>query len=467
MFKQTLHKNESSEFSANPLLFKEEIQSNEFNERDWANAPRVAYASALYRKLAPPRTARVIDDASGFKLETYGAKPPESQTQVKQEPKSTEVSGSELQSIALENQGADENADGKPTGEFLLGAEELESAAEANQTNRLARSGEIAESAKNSMVSKTGIENDGLNDVETAHAGNNPDELNDKIDNLENSDIDLSGSLSFDANPADDLASENEDGLSIEDESPVFVNEPLDQPTAQSMAELSELRDELTQKNKQWDEERVQLLQKLEELQVSIDAKEKDYSDNIELIEKSLNDKLNAQLDILKEVTNRVEEYTKTPDRIFEPMKRLSMHIAEQLVLAELNLSGSSIERLIQRCLDELSNRNEPSVIVELNSQDKARLEELSGDLTPHLQLRSVPGLQAGSVRVISDDTQVDDLITNRLEGLAHSLLGQPEIWKEKSPFFRQPLAQRESEVQDVRQRITASDNSFEENFND
>ena len=106
-------------------------------------------------------------------------------------------------------------------------------------------------------------------------------------------------------------------------------------------------------------------------------------------------------------------------------------------------------------------------MIVELNVQDKARLEELSGEATPYLQLRGVPGLQAGSVRVISDDTQVDDLITNRLEGLAHSLLGQPEIWKEKSPFFRQPLAQRESDVQDVRQRITAPDDTFEGNFND
>jgi flagellar biosynthesis/type III secretory pathway protein FliH len=148
-------------------------------------------------------------------------------------------------------------------------------------------------------------------------------------------------------------------------------------------------------------------------------------------------------------------------------MKRLSMHIAEQLVLAELNLSGSSIERLIQRCLDELSNRSEPSIIVELNIQDKDRLEELSGEVSGHVQLRAVPGLQVGSVRVISDDTQVDDLITHRLEGMAHSLLGQPEVWREKSPFFRQPLAQRDSDVQDVKQRITASDDSFVENFND
>ena len=220
-------------------------------------------------------------------------------------------------------------------------------------------------------------------------------------------------------------------------------------------------------KNKVWNDERLQLTQKLEEAQNILEDREKEYLENIELIEKNSNEKISSQLDILKEITNRVEEYTKTPDRLFEPMKRLSMHIAEQLVLAELNLSGSSIERLIQRCLDELSNRAESSVIVELNVQDKARLEELSGEATPYLQLRGVPGLQAGSVRVISDDTQVDDLITNRLEGLAHSLLGQPEIWKEKSPFFRQPLAQRESDVQDVRQRITAPDDTFEGNFND
>ncbi len=467
MFKQTLPKNESSEFSANPLLFKEGTASNEFNERDWANAPRVAYASALYRKLAPARTARVIDDSSGFKLETYGAKPPEIQAQVEQESSSSDNSGAELHSKALNNLSSDESVDAKPTADTLIAEAELEIGSKLEQSVRPAIADEVNDSAKNLTDFTTSIENDGSNNVEAADWTNHSDESSVKIDDLENSEIDSSISLAIATKPVDHLASENEDRISIEDEHAVQGPGPFEQPTAQSMAELSELRDELTQKNKQWDEERAQLLQKLEDLQTSIDIKEKDYLDNIELIEKSLNDKLNAQLEILKEVTNRVEEYTKTPDRIFEPMKRLSMHIAEQLVLAELNLSGNSIERLIQRCLDELSNRNEPSVIVELNSQDKARLEELSGDLTPHLQLRSVPGLQAGSVRVISDDTQVDDLITNRLEGLAHSLLGQPEMWKEKSPFFRQPLAQRESEVQDVRQRLTASGDSFEENFND
>jgi hypothetical protein len=40
---------------------------------------------------------------------------------------------------------------------------------------------------------------------------------------------------------------------------------------------------------------------------------------------------------------------------------------------------------------------------------------------------------------------------------LARSLLVQPEVWRDQSPFFRQPLAQRDSEVQDAAARLVAS----------
>jgi len=106
-------------------------------------------------------------------------------------------------------------------------------------------------------------------------------------------------------------------------------------------------------------------------------------------------------------------------------------------------------------------------VTVELNPQDKARLEETAGEMTQHIQLRGLPSLKPGSVRVISDDTQVDDFVTNRLEAMAHSLLGQPEEWKERSPFFRQPLAQRDTEIQDVSQRHDVVIDPTLENEND
>jgi len=53
------------------------------------------------------------------------------------------------------------------------------------------------------------------------------------------------------------------------------------------------------------------------------------------------------------------------------------------------------------------------------------------------------------------------------LEALAHNLLAQPELWREQSPFFKQPLAQRDSDFEDVRQRPSPMLDKFEENRDD
>jgi len=176
-----------------------------------------------------------------------------------------------------------------------------------------------------------------------------------------------------------------------------------------------------------------------------------------------LTDLMQPDLALLREVTQKLEAWAENPKQLFEPLKRLSVHIAEQLVLAELNTSGAAIERLVQRCLDELNLHGSQVVTVELNPQDKARLQEVAKDMLSQVQLQAIPSLQPGSVRVIVNDTQVEDLVEHRLQALAHGLLGQPEAWREKSPFFRQPLAQRESEVQDVGQRPALPDISPDE----
>lgn len=168
---------------------------------------------------------------------------------------------------------------------------------------------------------------------------------------------------------------------------------------------------------------------------------------------KELMDLVTTDLALLRELTQKLEAWTENPKQLFEPLKRLSIHIAEQLLLSELNTSGAAIERLVQRCLDELNLHGTQIVTVELSPQDKSRLQDLASEMLNQIQLQAVASLQPGSVRVIANDTQVEDLVEHRLEVLAHKLLGQPEAWRDQSPFFRQPLAQRESEVQDIPQR--------------
>ena len=66
-----------------------------------------------------------------------------------------------------------------------------------------------------------------------------------------------------------------------------------------------------------------------------------------------------------------------SPQTFFEPLKRLALHLAEQLVLAELALDGGAIERLVQRCVDELAQHDESLVLIELNPSDLTMLQAL------------------------------------------------------------------------------------------
>ena len=132
------------------------------------------------------------------------------------------------------------------------------------------------------------------------------------------------------------------------------------------------------------------------------------------------------------------------PKKFFEPLKRLAMHIAEQVVVGELQTSGKAIERLVQRCLDELDHPVHGAVVLELNAEDKARLQAHSGEFITGMRLEAVPDMQPGSVRVFANDTVVEDLVEHRLEGLARALLIDVQAWREKSS-----LAQGVSQVDD------------------
>ena len=173
----------------------------------------------------------------------------------------------------------------------------------------------------------------------------------------------------------------------------------------------------------------------------------------MQALQEQMQAQVDTELHLLRDVTQRVQALVENPQALYEPLKRLALHVAEQLVLAELTLSGSAIERLVQRCLDELDFHGQGLVTIELNPQDKARLEEKAGDMMKNIHLQAVAQLKPGSVRVIANDTQVEDLVQTRLQALAHSLLGQPEAWREQSSFFKQPLSQRDTEVTDAAPR--------------
>ncbi len=160
-------------------------------------------------------------------------------------------------------------------------------------------------------------------------------------------------------------------------------------------------------------------------------------------------DEMAAQRVVFENVANELGALIADPKKFFEPLKRLAMHMAEQVVLGELQTSSKGIERLVQRCLDELDHPVQGAVVLELNPEDKELLQAQGGDFIKGMRLEAIHDMQRGSVRVFANDTVVEDLVDHRLEGLAKALLIDVDAWREKSPLAQRILEVQQEEAED------------------
>ena len=192
---------------------------------------------------------------------------------------------------------------------------------------------------------------------------------------------------------------------------------------------------------------------------------------------------------IMVELDAAVRRVIDTPDKLYEPIKRLALHLAEQLVLAELTVSSQAIERLVRRCVDELAPQRLAPITVELNAADLAVLQAMpvtspaannvsagnaSDNNNPSTKPDGAPAkptapqwpwhLQAsddllpGSVRASASDAVVSDLIEHRLEVLARGLLLDSTRGMAQSAFQPSRMAARmsgEREVVDAQPRMS------------
>ncbi len=162
------------------------------------------------------------------------------------------------------------------------------------------------------------------------------------------------------------------------------------------------------------------------------------------------------------------------PQSFFEPLKRLALHLAEQLVLAELALDGGAIERLVQRCVDELAQHDESMVLVELNPADLAMLQALRerSGLAEGSALRLQPNdkLLPGSVRASANDALVEDLIGERLSALARGLAVDEPRWRASTAFSAERIASDRmpgTAVEDARPRMAPGPANANANANE
>ena len=167
---------------------------------------------------------------------------------------------------------------------------------------------------------------------------------------------------------------------------------------------------------------------------------------------------------LVEKLQAALADLQQSPQSFFEPLKRLSLHLAEQLVLAELQLDGSAIERLVQRCVDDLGQHDESMVTVHLHPSDVERLhsmrERTGLNEGSSLRLQADETLLPGSVRASAHDAIVEDLIAERLSTLARGLQIDAPRWSAQTAFSAERIATDRlpsSRVEDAQPRMAAA----------
>ena len=177
---------------------------------------------------------------------------------------------------------------------------------------------------------------------------------------------------------------------------------------------------------------------------------------------------------LLQEISEATWALRENPVSLYEPLKRLSIHIAEQLMLTELTISAASIQSLIEQCIETLDIANSAQALVELCPSDLALLQAniSNSEDMKSWRLQADPTLLPGSVRVSANDALVTNLVEHRLESLAISLLSNSNQWHSHSSFQPERLSARRGLANTIDdalphrsslQEESSIDNSFDE----
>lgn len=132
--------------------------------------------------------------------------------------------------------------------------------------------------------------------------------------------------------------------------------------------------------------------------------------------------------ELIRHLAIELRALSEDPDRFFEPLRRLALHIAEQLVRGELLAAPQAITQIVRQALAALDPAPGDPVVVSLHPDDLAMLQAASPSFLDQegLKLQADSQLHRGSVRLRLDDTVLEDLVEHRLQALVERLLVHP-----------------------------------------
>lgn len=198
--------------------------------------------------------------------------------------------------------------------------------------------------------------------------------------------------------------------------------EPLESPDQEELVAVEEVLEVLD--TEEDIAEREAMVAKTVADQAKREAFEEGYERGKEEASNQAEVTLGAARDDFVALTQTLRAAQEDMTEFYQPLKKLALHLAEQLVRGELTLSSSAIERLTREALKDLEHQGEGPIVVHMNATDVTKFKtSLDGELEG-LDLRADDDLAQGSVQISIDDSAIEDLITHRLSALSEKLLG-------------------------------------------
>ena len=105
-----------------------------------------------------------------------------------------------------------------------------------------------------------------------------------------------------------------------------------------------------------------------------------------------------------------------------DPLKKLAIHLAEQLIRGELIMSSAAIQRLVNQSLEDIERQGTDAIVITLHPEDVESLLDTPDLMKEGIEFRSDIHLSRGSVRVTMGDSAIEDLIEHRLQNIVESL---------------------------------------------
>jgi flagellar biosynthesis/type III secretory pathway protein FliH len=141
---------------------------------------------------------------------------------------------------------------------------------------------------------------------------------------------------------------------------------------------------------------------------------------------------MDAERETMRSYLASIEAGFANSAEFFAPLKKLALHIAQQLVRGELQSSGAAVSRLIDRCLEGAGGRK--PLAIRLHPHDIAMFRKMRGDDCAGLPLVEDASFVPGSVRVEFDDGWIDDMMQDRVDEIALALQAGAAIDPQPAP---------------------------------